>query len=365
VSVIDRPEVSFDAEAHAYKVEGEDVLGVSTIAKVGGVEDSFNIASAWGFRVGYEGAFDVLDPIMASRVSDPWPSTKDDLRAELKKRGLTPWSKRDNAAERGSWVHDVLEELGQDGAVPDMGRFPEEVRGHATSVLRFFLHYRPRFVAMEVQVASREHRFAGRYDVRCLIDARRLLACIDPLRQDPQAVRVRELAAKVEAAGLALDHREAGALVLLDLKTSKGIYPETHFPQLEGYELAGVEMGYPETDARAVLNTWPDGDFDPARDLAVSWSNSDDFVAFAHALRAIRRIKGGNPELIREKARADFLLGQLPARSRDLAQLGAEELKGMDAKAIGRVLGSLRKRRKCHQPADARGEWHPGPGEDG
>ena len=339
-TIINRPEVDFDAVEHVYEIEGEPVLGVSTVAKVGGVDDAWNIASAWGFRIGYEGAWDLLQTSGdRGEHLNPWRD-KDDLRSDLKAKGLTPWTKRDKAADRGSWVHDGLEELGQDGAVPDMTAFArkhgDEAAGHMRSILAWFLHFRPRFVALEVQVASRTHRFAGRYDVRCLIDARRLLACIDPLRRDAQAERIRELAAE-----------KANALCLLDLKTSKGVYPTTHFPQLEGYEGAGVEMGFPATDCRLVLNTWPTGEHDPSRDLCVSWSTYEHFLAYLGAMRAIRDIKGSDPEVIREKAREVVLLELLPARSREL--VGSEGLEGMDSRSIGGALGKLRKRGKVEQ----------------
>ena len=367
--IIDRPDVDFDAVQHVYAMEGSDLLpggtmGISTVAKVGGVDDTWGIASAWGFRIGYEGAHALasekggLQPFEA----EVWDSetkgpktivvrTQDDLRAALKFANLTPWATRDKAAERGSWVHDVLEELGQDGKVHDPVAFREkhgeEAEGHARSVMAWFLHFRPSFVAMEVQVASRTHVFAGRYDVRCKIAARRLLVCIDPLRNDPQAERIRELA-----------RLDADALCLLDLKTSKGIYPTTHFPQLEGYEGAGVEMGYPATDCRLVLNTWPTGEHDPSRDLAVSWATYDDFLAFLGAMRAIRGIKARDPETIREKAREGALLAALadgPMRSREIADLGVPELAGMDSRAIGFALGGLRKRGKVEQAG--RGYW--------
>lgn len=356
---IDRPDVDFDAVEHIYEMEGEPVVGVSTAAKVGGIDDAWNIASAWGFRIGYEGTHSLAgDSSIGWRPfrAKVWDNeskapkmilveTQDQLRDALKFAKLTPWATRDKAAERGSWVHDGLEELGQDGDVPDLEAFAErhgdEAAGHMRSVIRFYLFFRPVFVALEVQVASREHRFAGRYDVRCKIDARRLVACVDPIRQDPQAVRIRQLAAYADHRGLPLNHEDAMALCLLDLKTSKGVYPTTHFPQLEGYEGAGIEMGFPATDARLVLNTWPTGDFG-ASDLYVSWSTYADFLAYLEAMRAIRRIKFADPEKIRKKARQDALLTLLPGMSRDL--VGKDGLEGMDSRSIGFALGDLRKK---------------------
>lgn len=337
--VIDRPEVVFEAIEHEYRLAGEKLAGVSSVAKIGGADDTWGIASAWGWRLGYEGARTTIreaPPLLQTDVPENYKA--DPLRRAMQDAKRTPWDTRDKAAERGSWVHDVLEGLGQDGEVLTLDGFPPEVRGHVQSIYRWYVLMRPRFVALEVQVASRTHGFAGRYDVRALVEARRILPCIDPLRQDAQAVRVRELAAEGK-----------DALGVIDLKTSKGIYPTTHFPQLEGYEGGGVEMGFPETDFRAVLNTNPEGTFDVATDFAVSWATYEDFLGLLAAFRAIKRLKGQDPEVIREKARDAVLLEHLPARSRELVELGLPELAGMDAKAVGRALGRLGKRGKCER----------------
>lgn len=343
MTAIDRPEIDFDAVAHKYRDEtGQELAGVSSVAKIGGAEDTWGIASAWGFRIGYEGAYQVIGENYP--LADAW-GNEDDLREVLKRRGLTPWSKRDKAAERGTWVHDVLESLGQSGEVADLARFPEEVRGHVRSLYRWYLDFRPEFVALEVQVASRTHGFAGRYDVRAKIAAKRLLPIIDPVREDAQAERIRELA-----------DADQDALGVLDLKTSKGIYPTTHFPQLEGYEGAGVEMGFPATDFRAVVNTHADGE---AGTMGVSWATYDDFLDLLSAFRAIRRLKAADPELVREQMVEDDLLTALAdgrKRSADLArEQGGASFDGMDSRAIGRKLGKMRKRGLVVQ--DAGGYW--------
>lgn len=251
---IDRPEIGFDEAKHAYTLDGEPVPGVSSIAKIG--SDVWGPASAWGFRIGYEGAYAVLE--QAAGAQGPmWPETPDGLRQLLKDRGLTPWSKRDRAGARGTAVHDALERLAQDEDVPDPARYPAEERGHVLSLVRWYLHFRPEFEAVEVMVGSREHRFAGRYDIRC----------------------------RAKAFGLGM----------VDLKTSKDVYPETHFPQLEGYEGASVEMGFAPTDGRWVLCTNEDGSFDPDADFVRSWAMFDHFLAYLAAFRAIGEIKALAP----------------------------------------------------------------------
>ena len=76
------------------------------------------------------------------------------------------------------------------------------------------------------------------------------------------------------------------ALCLVDLKTSKDVYPEQHFPQLAGYELASVEMGFPPTDAQFVLNTKADGTYKFVRSTATA----DDFLNYLAAYRSIKRL---------------------------------------------------------------------------
>jgi hypothetical protein len=258
-----------------------------------------------------------------------WMGTKDELRSELQKRGLTPWAKRDQAQDRGNWTHDVLEALGQEGKVHKaLDGVPEEWRGHARGVLQWYLDYRPTFVSTEVQVASEAHGFSGRYDIRCIIEAGK----IKP--------------------GCTLPHR--AVLCLVDLKTSKRIYPLTHYPQLAGYELASVEMGFPATDAQFVLNTHPDGTYD----FKQSYATGADFLAYLGAMRAIRRLQAEDPEVKIQRAREEEVLrvlGEGPRLSRDL-KAPAGPLAGLDGRAIGLLCGSLRKRGLVEQ--DERKVWH-------
>lgn len=338
--MIERPEVEYDDATHTYTLGGQTLAGVSTVAKIGGAEDTWGIASAWGFRIGYEGAHTLLGK------DSPWDDA-DALRTALRSRGLTPWSKRDQAAARGNWVHDVLEQLAQNGTVPDVTQFPAEIRGHAQCLMAWWLALRPSFIATEVQVASVTHGFAGRYDLRVEVEAAKLVPALDPVRDDTQARRIRELAGQNKA-----------ALCLMDLKTSKGIYPTSHYPQLEGYEIAGTEMGYPATDCRCVIQTNPTGEWAVGQNLGVSWSTADDFLGLLAAHRAIRRIKDADPEKARERAAEQALLGALPATSRQIANLQIPELAGMDSRAIGRTLGKLKKRGRTTQES---GVWSPAP----
>lgn len=314
---IHRPPTDFEPVEHKYTLDGQDLLGISTAAKIGGAEETWGIASAWGFRIGYEGAHEIAKRVDLSRY------TPDELRAEMKRKGLTPWSKRDKAADRGNWVHDVLEGLAQRGDIPNLSQFSDEYRGHAQAVMCWYVDYRPRFVATEVQVTSRRLGVAGRYDIEALIPAVDLL----PLFEDHISLQSRA----VER----LAHEES-ALCLIDLKTSKGIYPTTHFPQLSGYELCRQEMGFKPTHAQFILNTHPDGSYD----FQPSWSTPEDFEGYVAAMRAIRSVEANDPETRRKARREEEVLGQLPAK------FGEIELERCTRGVVKGLLASMQKKKK-------------------
>jgi hypothetical protein len=292
---IDRPEVVCDDE-HRYTLDGERVVGVSTVAKV--VQNPAPLI-AWAFKLGREG--------------EPHQ---------------TPWNTRQQAADRGNAVHDALERLAQDDRVPNPADYPPEERGHVESLLRWYLWARPEFEAVEVVVGSRKHRFAGRYDIRCRIPWAKLGVPVGGV--GPQTVGMEPLGPG------------ARALVMVDLKTSKGVYPDSHFPQLAGYEIASVEMGFAPTDAQYVLRTSPDGAFklepdDAARDLGQfvrSWATPDTFLAYLDVYRAVEALKADDPREaarearrrereVRAQANADLegaILAVLPATSREVAE---------------------------------------------
>lgn len=334
MSVVDRPDVGFDADSHTYTLEGWDprhVHSPSTVAKIGQALEAFSIGSAWGFRIGYEGTFDLLE----DAGTNPWHGGgKDALRADLKGRKLTPWDTRDKAAERGTWIHDVLEALATDGQIPHGEDWTDEVRGHVRGVMRWYLDFRPLFVATEVQVGSRTHGFAGRYDLRLLVPGEKFRALAE-------AQGVEDL-----LPAWPYDVERDLYLVLGDYKSSKDVYPLTHFAQLEGYEIAGVEMGYPATDARAVLQTQPDGSYK----FVISWGKPTQFLAFLGALRAIREVEEDNPAEKIRKREDEALLAALPGTSRALAARGV--VPGLNARSIGLRLGGMRKRGLVRQLPD-------------
>jgi hypothetical protein len=246
--MINRPEITFSEKGHSYTLDGVTVPSVTTITKLGAV-DPFSIGAAWGFKLGAEGAVEVAADDLSALES------YESLREVLKERGATPWSKRDKAGERGTNVHSAFEAIAQDGAIIDPDDYPETERGYVRGVLKWIEDYEPEFEAVEVIVGSRTHGFAGRYDLRARI---------------------------------------GGELAIVDLKTSKGLYPAEHFPQIAAYELASVEIGYPPTDAQFVLRVSNAGNYWLHRSTATG----EDFLAYLGAWRARQAVIARHKEAV-------------------------------------------------------------------
>lgn len=337
-TTITRPDTKFTAASHSYHLDGEKLAGVSTVAKIGD-DEAWGIASAWGFRIGYEGALEVLGEMEAESGRGPLSGFLPDaagLRAQLQRAGKTPWATRDKAGDRGTWVHDVLEGLGQTGEVNLDGVTPE-TQGHVKAVCEWYLDYRPEFEALEVQVTSKRHGFSGRYDVRARIEPGRLIELFEDHDSDQHIT--------IDGLALLELHERRDALCLIDLKTSKRCYPTSHFPQLSGYELASVEMGFPATDAQFVLNTHPDGTYD----FIPSWSTGDDFLAYLGAHNAIRRIKAADPAERRRERQEEDVIAHLPAKFGELGEWLHMER--------GPLIGMLKDLKKRGLITQEKGKW--------
>lgn len=129
---------------------------------------------------------------------------------------------RDKAATIGSAVHAAIEALALGQPAPT--EYPEEVAGHMKMFDEFLEAYRPKFIMAEATVANRSEAYCGQLDSIVEIGGRRLV---------------------------------------LDVKTSKGLYPEVAL-QLAAYRHAefiglddGTEAPMPETQGAVALHLRP------------------------------------------------------------------------------------------------------------
>lgn len=186
----------------------------------------------------------------------------DEITDALKREHLTVNDHMRDAAEGGTAVHKALENYAEKGALPVASAVHESKRGSMAGLAKFIVEYRPEIVASEVRTLSVKHGYAGTFDLLCRIRARQ------------------------EDGKLIADQGAEPLSVLIDLKTSRWVYPASHFPQLAAYRQAWIEMGNDAPDCEAVLWTNPDGDMD----LVNSTATFDDFLALKSSAEVIKRL---------------------------------------------------------------------------
>lgn len=204
---------SFGRATHWYvDANGLKVPGVTTILKDGMPKPAL---VGWGIKTVAEYAVDHWDDLATEKPSE-----------RLKVLKGSPYADRDAAANRGTLVHDLAEQLvrGQEVEVPD------ELAGHVESYVRFLDEWQPEPVLVERTVVNYTVGYAGTLD----------------------------LAARFPC--------WPGELVLADLKTSRsGVYGETGM-QLAAYRYAefyvaddGTEQPMPPIDRVVVIHVRADG----------------------------------------------------------------------------------------------------------
>jgi len=138
----------YDA-SHRYKLDGKWVPGVTTVL---GVLNKPALPK-WA-------AASVAEYVADNReaIEHLYAAGRSPMVASLKE---TPWQRRDDAADRGTKFHDFAERilLGEEVDVPD-AQVPL-----VESALAFMDAYDVRPVAVEQAVGSREHQYAGKFDL--------------------------------------------------------------------------------------------------------------------------------------------------------------------------------------------------------
>lgn len=247
----------------------------------------------WGMRVGIEGTLAMHNMSLVKStivetgpgssqpalvVEDDWGAWKvagvPEIEALLTKHKLTTNHVRDTAGQRGASVHDAFEVWAKTGKVPDIEMFPPSEQGYVVGLVTFLEDSMLQPESSEVMVASMQHGFAGRYDLRGRFPEEREVV----FHRTP----VRGAQKKIVKPGSCL----------LDLKTSKDVY-ESHCLQLEGYEGASIEDGYDPTDYRGVILVDADGNYK----LVQSWATYNDFLAVLAVKNAFTQMKARKKEM--------------------------------------------------------------------
>ena len=134
---------------HSYYIDGQKVPGVTTIIGDGMPKPAL---INWAANTTAAYAVDHFD-----ELADMPPSKRLDL---LKRARYT---ELDEAARRGTEVHDLAEQLSHGQEI----EVPEELQGHVDSAVAFLDDWQPETLLTETVVASKKHMYAGTFDLLC------------------------------------------------------------------------------------------------------------------------------------------------------------------------------------------------------
>lgn len=140
----------FYPKSHRYKLDGEFVTGVTTRLKV---LDRSRPLIIWSARLVAEYVAHNRPAIESLYAAGPGP-----MVAALK---ALPEQKRDDAADRGTSLHDYAEQLLHDQDVD----VPDELVPVVEQAVRFLDDWQIEPLLIETPVASREHKYAGTLDL--------------------------------------------------------------------------------------------------------------------------------------------------------------------------------------------------------
>ncbi len=232
--------LKFYPAAHRYKLDGQWVPGVTTII---GVLDKPGLKK-WA-------ASSVAEYVADNRrtVEGLYDAGRGPMVAALKE---IPWQRRDDAADRGTTFHDLAERIANGDEVD----VPEPLVPLVENALAFMEDYDIHPILAESCVGSREHRYAGKFD-------------------------------------LIADSRKGRAI--FDWKSGKRIYPAAAF-QLAAYANAefhgenGDEQPVPEVEAAFGVHIRADGyDVVP---LTFGPHVFNEFITIRHAFDINKRAEG-------------------------------------------------------------------------
>lgn len=246
----------------------------------------------WGMKVGIEGVITLFNQgQMGGAVHDDqivmatWPewgtpevAGLDNTVELLKRHGLTTNQVVKLAGDRGQSAHDALEAWAKHGTLPDPDIFVEDEQPYVRGLREFLIAVDAEPVDSEVMVASVEHGYAGRYDLRIRVPKTTTVAFHRTPKKGPQYAELQP------------------GEYLVDLKTSKDVYPE-QCEQLEAYEHASVECGYEPTAARGVIKVGPFEDKpEGSYKLVRSWATFADFEATLNKYRMAQAMHDRAPK---------------------------------------------------------------------
>ena len=197
--------LKFAEASHRYWLDGKPIPGVTTLLGKGLPKPAL---PRWAAKSAAEYVADNLEVL--NQLPD-----RESIIATVKQ---SPWTQRDRAAVRGTDVHAIAEELIHGREV----EVPAHLQDHVDGYVRFLDEWQPEAILTEHPVAHRHWWYAGKFD--------------------------------------AIVRMPDGEVLLLDWKTSKGVYGETAlqtaaYANAEFYRAEdGTEQPLPKVDGLGVVH---------------------------------------------------------------------------------------------------------------
>lgn len=217
---------AFGGRSYEHPVSGLSYPSVTTVLNTIGKGDALK---HWAANIVAE---------YAVKNKATWIALDDAAAIDLLKR--EPMRSLDRASNRGTNVHAIAEAYATTGSMPE---WADSIDGYVKALKLFFEDHRPEPVLIESTVFNEEVGYAGSFDLVCKLDA------------------------------------FPDALVMLDYKTSKAIYPDTA-AQLAAYafapEYADINSKIhpmPKCDRAVIVRFASDGTYEVKEaDLQAGWT---------------------------------------------------------------------------------------------
>lgn len=224
-----------------YTVNGERTPSVSTIAKY--LDPDPTGLMYWSSNLTCEGVAQLAGQ------NGGLPVTGEGIKAALREAKLTWRDVRDQAAQRGTDVHErIFAALSDRSTLPDLSDLSDDDRGFGQAAIRWWGDRQPRPIMAEAMTADAEHGFVGRFDLLCELDGER---------------------------------------VLVDAKTRLKLSARlSDHCQLAGYRMAIEAAGQGEVDRMLILILGPDGEYREVEGEATD----EDFLAALSAYQSNRAL---------------------------------------------------------------------------
>lgn len=236
-----------DASHRYWIVEGTDRRPAISVTRALKVLDKPALIS-WAERVGVEGALR-LERSEGLTYPDGGSVPISEAIYVVRSTGNGADAKRDAGALRGTAIHDALRTYYELGTVPNVGDFPEEVRGYVQAVCLWLLKADPEPVEVERVIGSPTRNYAGRLDLIANIEGRK---------------------------------------VLVDFKTNPAgrIYDEAHL-QAAAYLHALPACGIGDVERAILVSFGEDGGFEELAGEA----DAEDFLSILDSCRRVSRLR--------------------------------------------------------------------------